>query len=316
MSLSCLYHVKRSADSESGAVVRPPAPAHYTFLELCVDRSGSMSSFHDIPMKGSRDFMAKHQSLAKKTGTKTFFSFTSFDDVAKVWFDNVDITTMTIPFGTQLSDMLRPRGCTLLIDTMYERMVVMRRHIKELVKGMPRAVRNLKPKICGIFCLITDGDDNRSRLYKPTELNALVGKCRAEGISIVYVGANQDAIRIAANFGIPKQCAMTFGNTPATAAAAFRSATQATFDSAHHNSAPQFTPLQRQQSAPAACHAPSSPTAAPVGYPYPAFPQLANVALPQFNPFGAPNSPPSPLYGVPPMPVMTRQTTISAYNFR
>lgn len=268
-TLSCLSHVKRVLDSESQQLIRPPVPPIFTVLELLVDRSGSMQALGSIPTTGTSNFIKKHRELARQTGAKTFFSLTTFDDTATTYLDNIDIATIvqignTIGTATkklELVDILFPRGCTLLVDTMYKRLLALSRKIRSIIAEMPRKVRALKPKIAGVFLTITDGQDNRSERWRDTDLHALVTRQKTKGISVLFLGANQDAIQTAAKFGIQAGHAMTFGTTPQAAEAAFRSATQAAYRCTTVNATdrgatapPAFTPLERQSSAPIVAH--------------------------------------------------------------
>ncbi len=127
ITLSCLSHVKRVFDYESQQWLRPPVAPIFTVLELLVDRSGSMQALGSIPTTGTSNFIKEHRELARKTGAQTFFSLTTFDDTATTYLDNVDIATIvqmgdTIGTSTKklnMREMLYPRGCTLLVDTMY-----------------------------------------------------------------------------------------------------------------------------------------------------------------------------------------------------
>ena len=256
MTLSCLSHVKRVS---GGA--RPDTPPLTVILEAVVDRSGSMASLGQVPATGVMEFIQTHQKLARRTGTKTLFSLTTFDDVAETPINEVDLRRWLCVSPPELAGMVSPRGLTRLVDTFMERLHSLERRVKAVHAGFTRQVRALRPKTVAILLVITDGQDNMSQTFTAADLNKRVRIARNKGISVMFMGANQDAIGTAATYGVAAGAALTFGASPATAAAAFQAATQVTYRCAqsggggggHANSAPApaFSQLQRDSSAPA-----------------------------------------------------------------
>jgi hypothetical protein len=248
MSLSCLLHVKR-VPNEDGNLLRPPAPALIVVQELLVDRSHSMTSLGASPTQGTLIFIADQKQLARETGAKVYFSLTTFDDIATTYIDNVPVGQVN-PTSTEMVEMIRPRGATLLVDTMYARLCALSSKVKSVVASLPREIRDLKPKVTVIFAVITDGQDNRSTLCTDTDLNELITKKRAEGFAILFLAANQDAIETAKRWNIDPDCAQTFGATPMKTKACFKSASAATAR-AVSGYVPGFTKRERQSTAPA-----------------------------------------------------------------
>ena len=330
IALSCLKHVKRNRLPDGSLSARPDAPAAYVVLSVVYDRSGSMATMDVAARAGLRNFVMEHKVLAvknKKAGTKTFFSLTTFDSTADTYFKDVDITTLSPFTPTQMQAMCAPRAMTRLVDTMYEQLVAINRKIRTIVTAMPRKVAVLHPKIVSIFLAITDGGDNMSTLYMPVDLNKLVARSRAKGVTVLFLGANQDAIRTAASFGISAGQALTFGASPACATAAFRAVTQVTQDSATGvyraaQSAPAFTQLMRDTSAPVY----TTPSHHP-WMPFTLARQLGgggtrgvtagtNTTLHTINaPVGGANlTLPSQLFQIPSPVKMTRMSTVAAYK--
>ena len=141
ITLSCLSHVKRNTDGH-----RPPAPPAYVLLSAVVDRSGSMASMGNVPATGLRDFIAEHKKLAKE-GNIIKFSLTTFDNVAETWYNGVDLATMPDISAAEMTKMVAPRGLTLLVDTFMQRLHALERQVVNTVNSLPRATRDLKPKI-------------------------------------------------------------------------------------------------------------------------------------------------------------------------
>lgn len=255
-TLSCLSHVKRGQDT-----ARPDVPASLVIIEAVVDRSGSMASLGTVPATGVMDFIKQHQTLARRNKTKTLFTLTTFDDTAETPIDAVDMRSWLRPSPTALAQMVYPRGLTRLIDTFMERLHALERRLVRFNRGLSRQVRALKPKVVAILLVITDGQDNMSERFTAADLNKRVKAAKRKGISVLFLGANQDAISTAATFGVAAGAALTFGATPQAAGAAFQAATQVTYRCAqsggggggHANSAPApaFSQRQRDSSAPA-----------------------------------------------------------------
>ena len=254
-TLSCLSHVKRGQDT-----ARPDVPASLVIIEAVVDRSGSMASLGTVPATGVMDFIKQHQTLARRNKTKTLFTLTTFDDTAETPIDAVDMRSWLCPSPTALAQMVYPRGLTRLIDTFMERLYALERRLTRFNRGLSPQVRALKPKVVAILLVITDGQDNMSERFTAADLNKRVKAAKRKGISVLFLGANQDAISTAATFGVAAGSALTFGATPQAAGAAFQAATQVTYRAARSgggghadsaNSAPAFSQRQRDSSAPA-----------------------------------------------------------------
>ena len=326
MTLSCLFHVKRVPD-EGGNLLRPPVPALIVVQELIVDRSYSMRDLGTAPTEGLHAFIAEQKRLALETGAKVYFTLTSFDNSATTYIDSVPIEQVN-PTPMELLKIIKPRGATLLVDTMYARLCAMNSTVKSVVASLPREIRDLKPKITIIVAAITDGEDNRSILCTDADLNALITKKREEGFAILFLAANQDAIQTAKKWNIDPDCAQTFGATAAKTRACFKSASAAAARAS--SGAPvRFTKRERQLTAPArpigaggvpqraprvgggggarAC-APSAP-------PRPQFGRSISVAVPAWAAAAAAQLPSGgvPLVA-PPRSVRRPQNTYAAYN--
>lgn len=254
MKLSCLNNVKRQNASQ-----RPPVPPAVVLLDAVVDRSGSMGNLAGVPDTGIRDFIAQHKKLPKKT--KVRFSLTTFDNTAQTYYDAVDLHTMADISAEKMQEMVQPRGTTLLVDTVMKRLHSLERQLAKEIALIQPSVIQLKPKIVAILVVLTDGADNESRLFTANDLNKRITAARKKGISVVFLAANQDAIKTGATFGVQRGAALTFGANPAAATAAFASATQNVYRCASGGAAyvPAFTQLQRDSSA-----AHSAPAARPV----------------------------------------------------
>ena len=217
IALSCLTHVKRGPDG-----ARPDVPASLVIIEAVVDRSGSMSTLGSVPATGVMNFITQHQELARRNKTKTLFTLTTFDDTAETPIDAVNLRAWLPPTPNALAQMVAPRGLTRLVDTFMERLHALERRLTRFHRALSRQVRDLKPKAVAILLVITDGQDNYSTTFTAADLNKRVRAARSKGISVIFMGANQDAIGTAATYGVSPNSALTFGATPQAAGAAFR----------------------------------------------------------------------------------------------
>ena len=338
--LACLSHVKRTPNAD-GSAKRPGVPPSAVLIDIVYDRSGSMKTIDLASQQGLQSFIAEHKALAlgSNASAKTLLSLTTFDTIAETFVNGANLKTLAPFTFMQMQRMCSPRNMTRLIDTWYERLIILKHKVKKIVKAMARKVRFLRPKIVAILMVITDGHDNQSHM-RPRQLHNEVDTCKAMGIDIMYLGANQDAITTAAAFGVAQGQALTYGATPEKAAAAFLSATQATTahaaapQRAKAATAPAFTAAHRSISAPQGTH---NPPRQPAGVPHWLHGPRARTGggggggggggrgytagLQSYSPFMGSNinltqanaaaaSPATP----PPRPTRGRMTTCQAYN--
>jgi hypothetical protein len=84
-----------------------------------------------------------------------------------------------------------PRGSTALLDAVG-------RTLEE--QGKRIAFERWADKV--VVCIITDGMENASRLYRRADIQQMIRRCEEHGWSFVYLGANQDAFAEANRLGI------------------------------------------------------------------------------------------------------------------
>ena len=251
--LSCLHRVKRTANAGR--------PAHVAtdilVCEFVVDRSGSMQPLVPATKRGVQDALLSKLQFARRHGTKVLVSITAFDSTAETWqADYVDVESLPLPLSdARLSELFNARLYTRLTDTLMERMHALGRKLLAVRAANPGKLIKGEATIC------TDGQDNMSRQWKPSDVRTVIEKMRGDGVHFAFLAANQDAITTASQYGIPAAQALTFTAEPATTAAAFRCArAQAARGASGLPSA--YTAMQRQVSVGAAL-APSPPMPAP-----------------------------------------------------
>lgn len=256
--------LKTAKPVQAGKANRMPAGPRALFVELVIDRSGSMGSMNGVQFSGANDFLvAQQQALATLAGCEGRVSFTSFDDTAEVVLDGANLGTIVVPEPT-MPQLLAPRGMTRLVDTMIERLTAMRGHLRAARARLGCGAAQLR----GLFAVLTDGQDNMSA-RSAADFQRLLAEVKREfpDVSCLFLGANIDAIATAGTFGIAAGSAMTFGADPATATNAFRSMNACSARRAQNGSASAagcFTPAERRSSAPRiAMHAHHHRTAPP-----------------------------------------------------
>ena len=241
-TLSCLAHIKRTDNQ------RPPPPPLLADIEMLIDRSGSMWTMTKETEDGTQEFVNSQKEMANKTGIQTHIRIQTFDDKVETMtgFDGGDIThTPDIDINS-----LYPRGTTRLIDTACESLYEQERRYHNYRKKLPNMVKQLNPTIVRIFALITDGEDNESTLFTSSNLNKLIKKNKQQGVTCMFLAANQDAIHQGDIFGFDSGHSLTYSSQGENATNALRAVSQQIARTCSGNSSTQFNELQRTRSAP------------------------------------------------------------------
>lgn len=162
---------------------------------ILLDRSGSMQSIKEETINGFNNFLMEQQKLK----TKTFLTLAQFDDKYQIDYEAVDLSKVEkLNEGTYL-----PRGLTALLDAIGKTIKLTKKRYKLVEKA------NIPEKI--IFVIITDGQENNSTKYTREKIFMKIRKEENKsGWEFVFLGANQDAIKEASNYGIKAKRAMTF----------------------------------------------------------------------------------------------------------
>ena len=164
-----------------------------TSIYCVIDRSGSMDSCRADTIGGFNVFLAEQDP-------ETTININLFDhEYNELYSGSVkDAQKLTL-------ETFVPRGNTALFDAIGKT-------IKKAI-GTP------------IIVILTDGEENSSREYTQTHIKDLIEEKTKQGWSFVFLGANQDAIMAAKNFGMSPLSAMTF--SPDNVGVALRSASSA-----------------------------------------------------------------------------------------
>ena len=168
----------------------------FTEIVVVVDRSGSMKKLQSATIEGFNEFLTDQ----KKIKGKAQFSLVLFSSPGKedIVFNSVDINEVY-----ELDeDNYQPNGTTALYDALGKTIKAMKTRIKKLEKKE-------KPDRV-IFVIITDGEENSSRIYNKSKVFRMISKQEEKGWSFIYLGANQDSFVEGGKMGIKKRKTMNY----------------------------------------------------------------------------------------------------------
>ena len=168
-----------------------------TEIVFILDRSGSMSGLEADTIGGFNSMIEKQ----RKADGEALVSTVLFDNMSEVIHDRVnihDIKPMTDRDYTV-------RGCTALLDAIGGAI----HHISNVHKyARPEDVPEHT-----LFIITTDGMENASRFYSSDRVKQMIERQKAKyGWEFLFLGANMDAVKEAARFGISSDRAVRFEN--------------------------------------------------------------------------------------------------------
>lgn len=174
---------------------------NYTDITILLDRSGSMSSIKEKVESGFKEFFLEHQkNPSTRVSLVQFNSVHRYDPV----FTNLPVTAVE---GLDL----KPEGGTPLIDAFVKT-------IDETGARLSRLDEKDRPSRV-LFVVITDGEENASVLHTKKDVSDRVNHQRDRyNWQFIYLGANQDAIREASQYGIWAANSGTFSGVEAYSA--------------------------------------------------------------------------------------------------
>ena len=169
--------------------------SHITELIFIMDGSGSISGREGDMVDG---FNAMIEKQRQQNG-KVYVSTVLFDNESRILHDRLPLSK--IPKMT-LRDY-SVRGCTALVDAIGGAIY----HIENIHKyARPEDVPEHT-----MFIIITDGQENASYRYSSSAVKRMIEDQKAKcGWEFLFVGANIDAVQIAAMFGIARNRAVNY----------------------------------------------------------------------------------------------------------
>lgn len=166
-----------------------------TEMVFILDRSGSMQGLEGDTIGGFNAMLEKQKAQAGEA----FVSTVLFDDESSVLHDRVDIQ--------KVAPMTRRDyfvgGCTALLDAVGEAI----HHIANVHKYARE--EDVPEKT--VFVITTDGMENASRKYTYEKVKKMISLQQEKyGWEFLFLGANIDAAREAARFGIREDRAANY----------------------------------------------------------------------------------------------------------
>lgn len=166
-----------------------------TEVVFILDRSGSMSGLEADTIGGFNSMISKQ----KKEDGEAVISTVLFDDQQEVVYDRQPVK-MVEPMTDR---QYYVRGCTALLDAIGGAI----HHIGNVHKYAREEDRPEKT----MFIITTDGMENASQFYTYDRVKYMVERQKEKyGWEFLFLGANIDAISVAARFGINADRAINY----------------------------------------------------------------------------------------------------------
>ncbi len=158
-----------------------------TELVFILDKSGSMSGLEADTIGGFNSMIGKQ----RKEPGKAYVSTVLFSDESTVIHDRVELSE--VPELTDKEYFVN--GCTALLDAVGDAI----KHIRNIHKyARPEDVPEHT-----MFVITTDGMENASHRYDYDKIKKMIEKRKEKnGWEFLFIGANIDAISVAAKVGI------------------------------------------------------------------------------------------------------------------
>lgn len=162
-----------------------------TEIIVVMDRSGSMEHIAEDMMGGFKTYIDEQ----KKVEGEARVTLAQFDD-------QYDLLYSAKPIAEVDGIVLKPRNSTALFDA-----------IGFTITQQKERIEKEKWAELVIVVIITDGHENSSKEYNGTAVQALVKGAEAQGWEFIYMGANQDAMKVASSMGMKQGSGRNYQTT-------------------------------------------------------------------------------------------------------
>lgn len=183
----------------------------YTHISIVLDRSGSMTNVAADTIGGFNSFIDAQRALPGKC------------TVSLAQFDSLYESLATFAPLAQLRPLTRetfqPRGATALLDAIGTMITA----TGAALAAMPESQRPAKV----VVVILTDGEENASQTHTLAGIHKMIDEQRTKySWEFVFIGANQDAIKTGATFGISGHNSMSYAANAQGTRSAFASVAQ------------------------------------------------------------------------------------------
>ncbi len=155
-----------------------------TFIELLLDRSGSMASCRDATLGAANEYITGSQADPALNGAS--FALTIFDSAS---IETIRDGIMSEIAPLTAADFV-PRGSTPLLD------------------AIGRSIASLDAKLAkagakrAVLVVATDGQENASRKHTFDSISLLIKARQEEGWLVIFLGAGLEAAKQGAKLGV------------------------------------------------------------------------------------------------------------------
>jgi len=166
-----------------------------TELVFILDRSGSMSGLEDDTIGGYNALLEKQ----KKEAGEAIITTVLFDDKYELLHDRININGVA-----PITDRdYFVRGCTALMDAVGKT-------INKIANAQKNTIDSERAEKV-MFVITTDGMENASHEYSYDKVRTMIERQKERyGWEFIFLGANIDAVRTAASFGIGEDRAANY----------------------------------------------------------------------------------------------------------
>jgi len=198
-----------------------------THYLLVLDRSGSMQGCWNSTIEGLNEQLGTIRGLDKKYPEQRYFlTLVAFDNEIETIVDDMPIAEVEDFKG----DEFPPRGMTSLHDAIGISVT----NLKATIAKKDKENDNIST---ALVVIMTDGHENNSKEHNSKSIKEMIDELNeTDAWTFSYMGANQDAVLTASNFGIGAGNAINYASTAKGASVAYDTLSRGIMSRANNNS--------------------------------------------------------------------------------
>jgi uncharacterized protein with von Willebrand factor type A (vWA) domain len=165
------------------------------YTHILLDASGSMGPYVIQTMKSFNKYVLDLKGVPNaRLALSTFRSAGWNDDNTVV--EDIRLPTPLNDFGALTDSDYTVGGGTPLYDS--------------IALTVTKIRATAKPGEQIVMVIITDGAENSSHNFKQEDIKNMLRRCQNEGWTVLFLGANVNAVQIAAGMGLPPTAALDY----------------------------------------------------------------------------------------------------------